>query len=153
MENKNIIMILILVIVILALGVCILLVQQNTNETNVEINQNETTQTEEGDTEESSSYPHSLSVVPEFDKTVNKSQGEYTVEATKWQGSTVGGFEVLLYKNGQVMNRESYQSRAYFNDGSGWEWSSWDYGEEDVATMHKYAVSNDVKIKEVEVRF
>ena len=153
MENKNIIIILILIIVILALGVGILLLQQNTDD-NVEINQNnEPAQTEEVDTEESSSYPHSLSVVPEFDKTVKKSQGEYTVEATKWQGGTVGGFEVLLYKNGQVMNRESYQSRAYFNDGSGWKWSSWDYGEADVATMHKYPVSNDVKIKEVEVRF
>lgn len=101
----------------------------------------------------SSDSQHTISVVPEFDKTVKKADGEYTVEATKWRGGSVGGFEVSLYKNGQLMDRNSYQSRAYFNDGSGWKWSNWDYGEESGATLHKYPVSNTVEIKDVEVNF
>lgn len=101
----------------------------------------------------SSDSQHTISVVPEFDKTVKKTDGDYTVEATKWRGGSVGGFEVSLYKNGQLMDRSSYQSRAYFNDGSGWKWSNWDDGEVSGATLHKYPVSNDVEIKDVEVSF
>ena len=102
---------------------------------------------------DSASTGNTISVVPEFDKYVSKSDGEYTVKATKWKGGSVGGFEVSLYKNGQMMNRNSYQSRAYFNDGSGWKWSNWDDGEVSGATLHKYPVSNDVEIKEVEVMY
>ncbi len=149
MENKHIIIVLILIIVILALGVGILFLQQNNEEpTNIETNQ-----TEVVDVQESSSSPHTISVVPEFDRDVRKSDGEYSVVATKWRGGSVGGFEVSLYKNGQLMDRDSYQSRAYFNDGSGWKWSNWDDGEVSGATLHKYPVSNDVEIREVEVMF
>ena len=149
MENKNIIVIMILVIVILSFAVGILFLQQNNTQTN--------TETEEIDNnssvQESSSSPHSLTVVPEFDQDVRKSDGPYSVVATKWMGGSVGGFEVSLYKDGQMMDRDSYQSRAYFNDGSGWKWSNWDNGEVDAATFHKYPVSRGVEIREVEVMF
>lgn len=102
---------------------------------------------------QSSSTQNTISVVPEFDKYVKKSEGEYTVEATKWMGGSVGGFEVSLSRNGQMMDRSSYQSRAYFNDGSGWKWSNWDDGEVAGSTLHKYPVSNGVEIREVEVMF
>ena len=99
-----------------------------------------------------SSSKHTISVKPEFDKHVKKTSGEYTVEVTKWRGTTVGGFGVLLYKNGELMDRYSYQSRAYFKMDEEWKWSNWDSGEEG-AMYHKYPVSNDVDIKEIEVRY
>ena len=149
MENRRLIIILILVIIILALGIGISFLQAgNEKQTNVE-----TQDVDDGSVEESSASPHTLSVVPEFDRDVKKSDGQYTVEATKWMGGSVGGFEVSLYKNGQLMDRSSYQSRAYFNDGSGWKWSNWDDGEVDGATFHKYPVSKGVEIREVEVMF
>ncbi len=149
MENRQLIIILILVIIILALGIGISFLQTgNEKQTNVE-----TQDVDGGSVEESSDSPHTLSVVPEFDRDVKKSDGPYTVEATKWMGGSVGGFEVSLYKNGQLMDRSSYQSRAYFNDGSGWKWSNWDDGEVDGATFHKYPVSKGVEIREVEVMF
>ena len=148
MENKNIIMIMIMVIVVLSFVVGILFLQQNNSQTN-----SKTEPIENSSVQESSSSPHTLSVVPEFDVDVKKTDGPYSVEATKWMGGSVGGFEVSLYKNGQLMDRDSYQSRAYFNDGSGWKWSNWDNGEVDAATFHKYPVSRSVEIREVEVRF
>ena len=148
MENKNIIVIMILVIVILSFAVGILFLQQNNTQTNTE-----TEEIENSSVQESSSSPHTLTVVPEFDQDVRKSDGPYSVVATKWMGGSVGGFEVSLYKDGQMMDRDSYQSRAYFNDGSGWKWSNWDNGEVDAATFHKYPVSSGVEIREVEVRF
>lgn len=99
-----------------------------------------------------SSSQHTISVKPEFDKNVRKTSGKYMVEATKWRGTAAGGFGVTLYKNGERMDRYSYQSRAYFNMDGEWKWSNWDYGEEG-ATYHKYPVSNNVDIKEIEVRF
>lgn len=96
--------------------------------------------------------PHTISIVPEFDKNTRKNVGEYTVEATKWKGGEVGGFEVFLYKNGKIMDRNSYESRAYFYMDGEWKWSRWDNGEVDTY-YHKYPVSKGVDIKEVEVRF
>lgn len=100
----------------------------------------------------SDSSSHTITVTSEFDKTVKKSSGEYSVEVTKWKGTTVGGFGVSLYKNGQLMDRNSYESRAYFHMDGEWKWSNWSHGEED-ALYQKYPVSNDVEIREVEVRF
>ncbi len=148
MENKNIILIMVLVIVVLSLVLGILFLQQNNTQTNAKTEPIENTTVQE-----TASSPHTLSVVPEFDVDVKKSDGPYTVEATKWMGGSVGGFEVSLYKDGQLMDRDSYQSRAYFNNGSGWKWSNWDNGEVDAATFHKYPVSRSVEIREVEVRF
>ena len=74
------------------------------------------------------------------------------MKAEKWRGSSVGGFEVLLYKNGQAMPRSSYQSRAYFYMDGEWKWSYWDDGDVD-SSIHKYNVANGVEIKEVEVQF
>lgn len=88
----------------------------------------------------------------EFDKLTRKTSGKYTVEAEKWRGSSVGGFEVFLYKNGQQMDRYSYESRAYFKMDGEWKWSNWDSGEASY-NQHRYPVTNDVEIKEVEVRF
>ncbi len=96
--------------------------------------------------------PHTITVVPEFDKKIKKTVGEYTVEVTKWRGSKVGGFEVILYKNGNIMDRNSYESRAYFYMDGEWKWSRWDNGEIETY-YHKYHTSSDVEIKEIEVRF
>lgn len=93
-----------------------------------------------------------VSLVPEFDKYTRKNVGEYTVEVTKWRGETVGGFGVYLYKNGELVDKNSYQSRAYFNMDGEWKWSYWDNGDQE-ATYHKYGVSSDVEIAEVEVMF
>ena len=96
---------------------------------------------------------HHMSVeVPEFDTKAIETSGEYKLEVEKWRGGTIGGFGVSLYKNGQLMDRNSYQSRAYFCMDGVWKWSNWDNGEED-AVYQKYPVSNDVQIKEVEVSF
>lgn len=95
---------------------------------------------------------HTISLEPEFDKHVNKTIGEYTVDAIKWKGQSAGGFGVSLYKNGQLMDRDSYQSRAYFCMNGEWKWSNWDDGEDD-AMYHKYPVSDGVEIKEIEVKF
>lgn len=149
MENKHIIIILILVIVILSLSFGILFLQQNTHEqTNVQTNK----QTEDDDVQESSSSPDSIKMeLPEFDTKVTKTVGEYRLEAEKWRGSSVGGFGVWLYKNGQLVDKDSYLSRAYFYMDGEWKWSEWGNGEG--ANYHKYPVSNGVEIKEVEVKF
>ena len=146
MENKNIIIILVLVIIILALSVGIMFTQQNQKkQTNAETNQKEVVQ-------ESSSAPDTITVeLPEFDKTYSATAGEYTVKASKWMGSSVGGFDVYLYKNGQQVNKDSYMSRAYFYMDGEWKWSDWGNGQG--TNYHKYPVSNGVEIKEIEVKF
>ena len=146
MENRNIIIVLVLVIVILALSVGILLSHQNIEkQKNVETGQVE-------DVQESSSVPDTITVeLPEFDKTYTATAGEYTVKASKWMGSSVGGFDVYLYKNGQQVNRDSYMSRAYFYMDGTWKWSDWGNGQG--AEHHKYPVSIGVEIQKVEVKF
>ena len=146
MENRNVIIVLVLVIVILALSVGILLSHQNIEkQKNVETGQVE-------DVQESSSVPDTITVeLPEFDKTYTATAGEYTVKASKWMGSSVGEFDVYLYKNGQQVNRDSYMYRAYFYMDGEWKWSEWGNGED--ANYHKYPVSNDVEIQEIEVKF
>jgi len=148
MENKHKIIILILIIIILAFGVGILLLQNNTSEpADVEINQ-----TEVDDVQESSSSPDTITVeLPGFDKTYTESAGEYSVDAEKWMGGSVGGFEVHLYKNGKAVDKDSYLTRAYFYMDGEWKWSEWGNGED--ANYHKYPVSNDVEIQEIEVKF
>lgn len=93
-----------------------------------------------------------VTLTPKYDEYVNKSVGEYTVQTMKWKGTTVGGFGVWLYKNGQLVDKDDYASRAYFCMDGKWKWSDWDNGE-DQATYHKYPVSTGVEIKEVEVEF
>ena len=151
MEHKHIIVILILVIIILAFGVGILFLQQNSNEpANVKNNQNDAAD----DVSESSSSPDTITVeLPEFDKTYTGTSGEYKVEASKWMGSSVGGFEVCLYKNGQQVNKDSYMSRAYFYMDGEWKWSEWGNGEDGYEGYHRYPVSNGVEIQKVEVKF
>ena len=148
MENRNVIIILILVIVILALSVGILFLQQNSQKQS----NAQTTQIENSQVQQPSSPPDSIKVeLTEFDKKFTKSVGEYTVEAEKWKGGSVGGFGVWLYKNGQLVDKDSYLSRAYFYMDGEWKWSDWGNGQG--ANYHKYPVSNGVEIKEIEVKF
>ena len=151
MEQKHIIIILILVIIILALGVGILFLQQNTGEqTTVEANQTEDNVVQE----ESASPPDTIAVeLPEFDKTYTGTAGEYSVEAQKWMGGSVGGFEVHLYKNGAPVDKDSYLTRAYFYMDGEWKWSEWGNGEDGYEGYHRYPVSNGVEIEKVEVKF
>ena len=150
MENKHIIIILILVIVILAFGVGILFLQQNTPEpTNVANNQ-----TEADEVDESSSTPDTITVeLPEFDQTYTETAGEYSVDAEKWMGGSVGGFDVHLYKNGKSVDKDSYMTRAYFYMDGEWKWSEWGNGEDNYEVCHRYPVSNGVEIQKVEVKF
>jgi hypothetical protein len=149
MENKHIIIILILVIVILALGMGILFLQQNSHQqTNVEINQSDES------VSESSSSPDTITVeLPEFDKTYTGTSGEYRVEASKWMGGSVGGFEVHLYKNGKAVDKDSYMTRAYFYMDGEWKWSEWGNGQDGYKDSHRYPVSNGVEIQKIEVKF
>ncbi|MBQ7928563.1 MAG: hypothetical protein IJ287_07495 [Methanobrevibacter sp.] len=150
MENKHMIIILILIIIILAFGVGILLLQNNTSEpADVEINQ-----TEVDDVQESSSSPDTITVeLPGFDKTYTESAGEYSVDAEKWMGGSVGGFEVHLYKNGKSVDKDSYLTRAYFYMDGEWKWSDWGNGEDGYEGYHRYPVSSGVEIQKVEVKF
>ena len=93
-----------------------------------------------------------ISVKPKYDEYTNETVGEYTVQTMKWGGTSVGGFGVWLYKNGQLVDKNSYQSRAYFCMDGEWKWSEWANGEGSSA-YHKYPVSNGVEISEVEVKF
>jgi hypothetical protein len=149
MENKHIIIILILVIVILALGMGILFLQQNSHQqTNVEINQSDES------VSESSSSPDTITVeLPEFDKTYTGTSGEYRVEASKWMGGSVGGFDIHLYKNGQSVYKDSYMTRAYFYMDGEWKWSEWGNGQDGYKDSHRYPVSNGVEIQKIEVKF
>ena len=150
MEQKHMIIILLLVIVILASGVGILSLQQNTNEQATV----ETNQTDDSDVQESSSAPDTIAVeLPEFDKKYTETAGEYSVEAEKWMGGSVGGFEVHLYKNGASVDKDSYLTRAYFYMDGEWKWSDWGNGEDGYEGYHRYPVSNGVEIQKVEVKF
>ena len=99
-----------------------------------------------------SATPDTITVkLPEFDRVYTGTAGGYTVQAEKWKGGTVGGFGVWLYKNGQLVDKDSYLSRAYFYMNGEWKWSDWGNGQG--ANYHKYPVSNGVEIKEIEVKF
>ena len=133
MENNKIVIIgLLVVIIILLAGILVLMPSMNkqdvlTAATDVEI--------------------------PEYDKTYTETVGEYTVEAEKWMGGSVGGFEVHLYKNGESVYKDSYMSRAYFYMDGEWKWSEWGNGEDGYDGYHRYPVSQGVEIQEVEVKF
>ena len=91
--------------------------------------------------------------LPSFDTKYTKTVGEYTVEAEKWMGGSVGGFEVHLYKNGEPVYKDSYMTRAYFCMDGEWKWSEWGNGENGYQEYHRYPVSQGVEIQKVEVKF
>ena len=153
-KNQGIIIALLLIIIVLLTAMIVVMSHNTTDEKVEAANDTAVNETTVKESESDSDAPETITVeLTEFDTEVSKTAGEYTVKAQKWRGSSAGGFQVSLSKNGQQMDRYSYQSRAYFDDGSGWKWSNWDAGEVDGATLHKYPVSNDVQIQKVEVRF
>ena len=98
--------------------------------------------------------PDTISVeLPAFDTVYTKTVGEYSVEAQKWMGGSVGGFEVHLYKNGASVDKDSYLTRAYFCMDGEWKWSDWGNGEDGYEGYHRYPVSQGVEIQEIEVKF
>ena len=150
MENKNIIIILLVIIVILLVALLgIIMLQSNAKSTAIEINQTNST-----DESTKPVTPDTIKVeLPAYDKKYAETAGEYTVEAQKWMGGSVGGFEVHLYKNGEPVNKDSYMTRAYFYMDGEWKWSEWGNGESGYDGYHRYPVSRGVEIKEVEVKF
>ena len=148
MKNNEIVIIgLLLIIIVLLAGILVLAPNMNKQDATVEIT-NDTTADEESDPV----TPDTITVeLPEFDKTYTATAGEYTVKASKWMGSSVGGFDVYLYKNGEQVYKDSYMSRAYFYMDGEWKWSEWGNGQG--AEHHKYPVSNGVEIEKVEVKF
>lgn len=90
--------------------------------------------------------------LPNYDQYVTKNVGEYEIKAYKWQGGKVGGLGVWVYKNGQLLDRNSYSSRGYTNVDGNWHWSEWAHGGEG-AVYHKYPVSSGVSVEKVEVQF
>lgn len=149
MENNKIVIIglLVLIIVLLA-GILVLMPNMNKQDGTVEITDNITSD------KANSVTPDTISVeLPEFDKTYTETAGEYRIEASKWMGHSLGGFDVYLYKNGERVNKDSYMSRAYFYMDGEWKWSEWGNGENDYDGHHRYPVSSGVEIREVEVKF
>ena len=150
--EKNRMIIIVLLVVIIALLAGILLSMPNSTKTDANVETNTTAAINE--TSSSSEVPDTITVeLPEFDKTYTATAGEYKVEATKWMGGSVGGFEVHLYKNGNPVNKESYLTRAYFYMDGEWKWSEWGNGENGYDGYHRYPVSNGVEIQKVEVKF
>ena len=148
MENKHLIIALLVIIIVLLAGILVLMPNMKQNETVETTDNNTTNQT----TVEQA--PDSITVeLPQFDTKYTKTAGEYTVEAEKWMGGSVGGFEVHLYKNGNPVNKDSYLSRAYFYMDGEWKWSEWGNGEDGYEGYHRYPVSNGVEIQEIEVKF
>ena len=156
MDNKNVIIILLCVIIALLVVGLALMMQTSSNDSiseNSDADDSNTTSVVNEKTNNDDS-PDSIAVeLPEFDTKVTKTVGEYTVEAEKWMGGSVGGFEVHLYKNGEPVNKDSYLTRAYFYMDGEWKWSEWGNGEDGYEGYHRYPVSNGVEIQEVEVRF
>ena len=150
MENNKIIIVLLVIIIALLAGIIISMSGLGNTDTSTINEENTTTTVTETD---NSATPDSITIeLPEFDTKYTKTVGEYTVEAEKWQGTAVGGFGVWLYKNGELVYKDSYLTRAYFYMDGEWKWSDWGNGEDD-GTYHKYPVSNDVEIQKVEVKF
>lgn len=149
MENNKIIIVLLVIIIALLAGLIISMSGLGNTDTSTINEENTTTVVTET---ENSATPDSITIeLPEFDTKYTKTVGEYTVEAEKWRGATVGGFGVWLYKNGELVYKDSYLTRAYFYMDGEWKWSDWGNGED--ANYHKYPVSNDVEIQKVEVKF
>ena len=106
------------------------------------------------ETASNSNTPDTITVeLPEFDEIYTGTAGEYSVEAEKWMGGSVGGFEVHLYKGGEPVNKDSYLTRAYFYMDGEWKWSEWGNGEDGYEGYHRYPVSQGVEIQKVEVKF
>lgn len=148
MENKHLIIALLIIIIVLLAGILVLMPNMKQNET-IETTDNKTTN--QTTVEQA---PDSITVeLPQFDTRYTKTAGDYTVEAEKWMGGSVGGFEVHLYKNGNPVNKDSYLSRAYFCMDGEWKWSEWGNGEDGYEGYHRYPVSNGVEIQEIEVKF
>ena len=87
-----------------------------------------------------------------FDTYVTKTVGDYKVQAMKWQGATIGGLGVFVYKNGQMIDKDSYLSRGYIRMDGQWKWTEWGTGGSGSNSYHKYDVSPDVIIEKVEVK-
>lgn len=145
MENNKLIIIgLLVIIIVLLAGIIVLMPNMNKPDAPAEIANNTTID----------ETPDTLSVeLPESDRTYTRTVGEYTVEASKWMGGSVGGFEVHLYKNGKSVDKDSYLSRAYFYMDGEWKWSEWGNGEDGYEGYHRYPVSNGVEIQKIEVKF
>ena len=146
MENKHIIIALLVIIIVLLAGIIMLMPNMKQNQTaEITNNTNETAQEQ---------APDSITVeLPKFDTEYTETAGEYSVEAQKWMGGSVGGFEVHLYKNGNPVDKDSYLTRAYFCMDGEWKWSDWGNGEDGYEGYHRYPVSRGVEIEKVEVKF
>ena len=148
MENKHIIIALLVIIIVLLAGIIVMTANMKHNETAEIANNTKANETA------AESAPDSISVeLPQFDTRYTKTAGQYSVEAEKWMGGSVGGFEVHLYKNGNPVDKDSYLTRAYFYKDGEWKWSEWGNGEDGYEGYHRYPVSNGVEIQEVEVKF
>ncbi len=152
MENNNKIIIIILLVIIIVLLAGMLVLMSNSTKTDVNVETTNNTTIKE--TTSNSATPDTITVeLPGFDKMYTGTSGEYSVEAEKWMGGSVGGFEVHLYKNGKAVDKDSYLTRAYFYMNGEWKWSDWGNGEDGYDGYHRYPVSSDVKIQKVEVKF
>ena len=153
MENNNkiIIIILLVIIVVLLAGMVVLMSNSTKTDATVETTNNTAAIDE---TTSNSVTPDTITIeLSEFDKKYTETAGEYTIEAEKWMGGSVGGFEVHLYKNGKAVDKDSYLTRAYFYMDGEWKWSEWGNGEDGYDGYHRYPVSQGVEIQEVEVKF
>ena len=148
-NNKLIIIALLVIIIALLAGLLVMLPNFTKTDANVK--------TDDGAADETTSNsvtPDTISVeLPAFDTVYTKTVGEYSVEAQKWMGGSVGGFEVHLYKNGAPVDKDSYLTRAYFYMDGEWKWSDWGNGEDCYEGYHRYPVSQGVEIQEIEVKF
>ena len=151
MDNNKIIICLLVVIIVILLAGIFTVMPNNKQDANVETN-NATTVVNQ--TANAPATPDTKTVeLPEFDKTFTGTAGEYRVEASKWMGGSVGGFEVHLYKNNEAVNKDSYMTRAYLYMDGEWKWSDWGNGEDGYEGYHRYPVSSGVEIQKVEVKF
>lgn len=148
-NNKLIIIALLIIIIILLAGLLVLLPNFTKTDTNVKTENNTVEETTNN-----SVTPDTVNIeLTEFDTKYTKTVGEYKVEAEKWMGGSVGGFEVHLYKNGAPVDKDSYLTRAYFYMDGEWKWSEWGNGEDGYEGYHRYPVGQGVEIQEVEVKF
>ena len=150
-KNKIIVMALLVVIIVLLAGIIVSMPVLKKADAKVETNN---TTTIVNETASAPTTPDTITVeLPEFDKTYTGTAGEYKVEASKWMGGSVGGFEVHLYKNDKPVYKDSYMTRAYFYMDGEWKWSDWGNGEDGYDGYHRYPVSRGVEIQKVEVKF
>ncbi|WP_405305214.1 hypothetical protein, partial [Methanobrevibacter sp.] len=109
-KNKMIIVTLLVIIIALLAGILISMPNLGKTDATAETMNNTTTVNETTSTPVTSD---TITVeLPSFDTKYTKTVGEYTVEAEKWMGGSVGGFEVHLYKNGEPVYKDSYMTRA-----------------------------------------